>query len=73
MSDEPIVPAQPPLMSAVKARNLGRLYKGFADALRADGHGALANQAERDSQWWLNYARALSQIPPGATKPEWEA
>lgn len=65
-------PDQPQLMSAVKARDLGRLYKGFADALRADGHERLAAAAERDSQWWLTYALALSQIPPGAVKPEWE-
>ena len=65
-------PDQPPLMSAVKARNLGRLYKGFAEALRTDGHETLARGAEAQSQWWLTYAIALSQIPPGATKPEWE-
>lgn len=66
-------PDQPQLMSAVKARNLGRLYKGFADALRADGHIRLARDAEAQSQWWLTYALTLSQIPPGATKPGWEA
>lgn len=69
MSDDAF-PQQPPLMGAVKARNLARLYKGFADALRRDGHVALANQAERDSQWWLTYAIALSQTPPGATDPD---
>ena len=64
MSDQPF-PEQPQLMSAVRARNLARLYKGFAAALRQDNHTVLANQAERDSLWWLNYAIALSQIPPG--------
>jgi len=67
MSDEPrYIPQQPALMSAVRARNLARLYKGFADALRADGHTRLADQAMRDSQWWMTYAVALSQIPPGS-------
>jgi len=68
MSDEPTprFPQLPPLMSAVKARNLARLYHGFAEALREDGHTRLADQAMRDSQWWMTYAVALSQIPPGA-------
>lgn len=59
------IPDQPPLVSAVKARNVARLYKGLADALRADGIAAEANTAERQSQWWLTYAIALSQTPPG--------
>ena len=58
--------------AAAKARDLARLYKGFADALRTDGHDRLARDAEAQSQWWLTYAVALSQIPPGTTKPEWE-
>jgi hypothetical protein len=62
MSD---IPDQPPLVSAVKARNVARLYKGLADALRADGITAQANAADRQSQWWMTYAIALSQIPPG--------
>ena len=66
MSDEPFLPMQPALMSPLRARNLARYYKGFAAALRADGFTAEANMAERDSNWWLNYAMALSQIPPGA-------
>jgi hypothetical protein len=65
MSDEPFLPMQPQLMSAVRARNLARHYKGFANALRAEGFTVEANQAERDSNWWLAYALALSQIPPG--------
>jgi hypothetical protein len=66
MSDEPFLPHQPQLMSAVRARNLARHFKGFAINLRNDGFTVEANQAERDAQWWLNYAIALSQIPPGA-------
>jgi hypothetical protein len=66
MSDEPFLPMQPALMSPLRARNLARYYKGFATALRADGYTTEANQAERDAHWWLNYALALSQIPPGA-------
>jgi len=59
------IPEQPPLMSAVKARNVARLYKGLADGLRRDGLTAMANNAERDSHWWMAYAQALAQIPPG--------
>ena len=62
MSDRP---DQPPLVSAVKARNVARLYKGLADALRADGITAEANTADRQSNWWMNYAVALAAIPPG--------
>jgi hypothetical protein len=69
MSDDPF-PAQPALMSAIRARNLARLYKGFADALRQDRHERLALQAERDAQWWITYAVALSQTPPGAIDKE---
>jgi hypothetical protein len=59
------IPDAPPLVSAVKARNVARLYKGLADALRADGITAQANAADRQSLWWMQYAIALSQIPPG--------
>jgi hypothetical protein len=54
-------------MSPTKARDLGRSYKGFADHLRELGDTAGANYADRQSAWWLAYALALSQIPPGAT------
>ena len=60
---------QPPLMSPVRARDLSRLCMGFSQELRRLGLTAEANRAERDSQWWLNYAIALSQIPPGAVDP----
>jgi hypothetical protein len=66
MSDEPFLPPMPELMSALRARNLSRHYKGFADSLRRSGYVAEANQAERDAHWWMSYAVALSQIPPGA-------
>ena len=57
-------------MSAVKARDAARGYKGLADHLRDAGAVAEANRLERQSQWWLAYAVALSQIPPGAIDPE---
>jgi hypothetical protein len=64
MSDDPFT-NRPQLMSAVRARDLARHFKGFAESLRRDSFTAEANQAERDAHWWLNYAIALSQIPPG--------
>lgn len=71
MSDEVFrLPPPVPLMSAVRARNLARSYKAFADHLRELGHGAGASQAERDAQWWLAYSIALTQVPPGAIEPE---
>lgn len=66
MSDEPFIPSQPHLMSPVRARNLARHYKGFAIALRQGGYEAEADKADSDSLWWMNYAIALSRIPPGA-------
>ena len=65
-------PDQPQLISAVKARDLARMHKGMADALKAAGDTGGARLSEQQSQWWMAYAIALSQIPPGATKPEWE-
>jgi hypothetical protein len=69
MSDDPF-PAQPALMSAIRARNLSRLYKGFADACRRDGYDREYVLAERDAQWWMQYALSLSQTPPGAIDKE---
>ena len=66
MSDQPL-PYQPkPLMSAIRARNLSRRYKAFAEHLHASGYGDEADQASREARRWLNHAIALSQIPPGA-------
>lgn len=70
MNDEPFMPPQPPpLMSATKARNLARAYKGMANHLRSEGLTAEANVMERDANWWLFYAIALSQTPPDEEKP----
>ena len=64
MSDDPFT-NRPQLMSAMRARNLGRLHKAYAASLREAGDPSGARLAEQDSQWWLTYAIALSQIPPG--------
>jgi len=65
VSDTPSVP-EPELMSALRARNLSRHYKGLADNLRQDGYRREADIAERDALWWMTYALSLSQTPPGA-------
>jgi hypothetical protein len=65
MSDEPFLPPQPPLISAVKARNLARSHKAMADHLRAEGDIGGARLSDQQSAWWMQYAIALSQIPPG--------
>ena len=54
MSDSPFPPK--PLMSAVKARDVARDYKSWAEHLLDLGLIAEANRAERDSQWWMTYA-----------------
>jgi hypothetical protein len=73
MSDEPFIPPPVPLMSAVKARDIARACQGSAVALREAGDLSTARILEQRSAWWLAYSIALSQIPPGATKPEWES
>ena len=66
MSDQPF-PYQPkPLMSAIRARNLSRRYKAFAEHLHASGYGDEALQMEHTASWWMTYATSLGQIGPGA-------
>lgn len=69
MSDEPFLPPPVPLMSAVKARDLARDCQGMANYLRERGEAGAATVLERRSAWWMAYAIALSQIPPGKTDP----
>lgn len=68
MTDDTIpdfLPPQPPLMSAVRARNLARSHKAMADHLRLHGDLGGARLSDQQSAWWMAYAVALSQIPPG--------
>jgi hypothetical protein len=67
MSDDPFLPPPVPLMSAVKARDLARECQGMANHLRERGDPTAARILEQRSAWWMAYAIALSQIPPGAT------
>jgi hypothetical protein len=68
MSDT-IPPIDPtPLMSAIKARDIGRHYKAFSEYLDNHGLRAEARTAERQSQWWLAYSLVLSQTSPGAAE-----
>ena len=66
MADDPFLPPPVPLMSALKARDLARECQGMANHLRERGATGEANILERRSAWWMAYAIALSQIPPGA-------
>jgi hypothetical protein len=66
MTEDPFT-NRPQLMSAVRARDLGRLHKAYAASLREAGDSGGARLAEQESLWWLSYAIALSQIPPGRT------
>lgn len=50
-----------PLMTADKARDVGRSYKALADHLTEFGLPRQAAAAMRDSQWWLAYSIALAQ------------
>ena len=65
MSDEPfMLDGTPPLMSAEQAREVARLYKGFADHMARLGARGDAGRLERQSNWWLGYSVALAQTPP---------
>ena len=66
MSDDPFLPPQPPLMSAVKARDIARSCAGMANYLREHGETGTARILDQRSASWMTYAIALSQIPPGA-------
>lgn len=61
MSDEPFLPPRVPMMTAARAREVGRAYRAFADVLTENGLPAEARRAMRDSQWWLAYSIALAQ------------
>jgi hypothetical protein len=69
MSDEPFLPPSPPLMSAVKARNIARSCAGMANYLREQGDTGTARILDQRSAWWLAYAISLGQTPPGAVDP----
>ena len=71
MADDPFLPPPVPLMSAVKARDLARECQGMANYLRERGEVSAAIVLERRSAWWMAYAVALSQIPPGKIDKEW--
>ena len=66
---EDFIPPAVPLMSAVKARDIARSCAGMANYLREQGETGVAVALERRSAWWMAYAIALSQIPPGAIDP----
>jgi hypothetical protein len=66
VSDEPFLPPAVPLMSAVKARDLARSCAGMANYLRDHGDTSTARILDQRSAFWMAYAIALSQIPPGA-------
>lgn len=67
MSDDAFLPPPVPLMSAAKARDLARSCRGMADHLREAGDRATARILDERAAWWMAYAIALSQIPPGRT------
>ena len=69
MSDQPFLPPPVPLMSATKARDIARQCQGMANYLREAGDTGTARILEQRSAWWMAYAIALSQIPPGSVAP----
>ena len=63
MSDTPEA-SRIPLMAADKAQEIGRGLKWLAQSYAEAGMVRDAARAERDSQWWLNYATSLAHTPP---------
>lgn len=64
MNDEPYSLQPVPLMSAEKARDIGRAYKALADNLLPIEPREAA-KAERQSMWWLAYAVTLANTNGG--------
>lgn len=62
MSDD-LVP-RIPLMSAAKARDIGRAYKAFAEMLHDAQLTTEAARAERNGRFWMAYSIALAQTAP---------
>lgn len=62
MSDDRFTLPQAPLMTPERARDVARNYKALAENLTELGAAREAALAMRDSQWWLTYAIALTQI-----------
>jgi len=63
MSDQPTTPApaMPPLMSAERAHDIGRLYQALAEQFEAGGGNAQAARELRKAQWWLTYSITLRE------------
>jgi hypothetical protein len=62
-----LLPETPPLVTPAQPRDTGRMLLGMAEHFRGIGMPGEARRLERQSQWWLAYAIALSQIRPEAT------
>ena len=63
MSDTPEagrIPKMPPASAQEIARGLKWLAQSYAEA----GMARDATRADRDSQWWMTYAKSLAQTPP---------
>lgn len=63
MSDSPDS-SRIPLMSADKAQEIARGLKWLAQSYAEAGMTREATRAERNSQWWLDYAISPAQTPP---------
>jgi len=50
-----------PLMSAERARDIGRLYQALAEQFEAGGGNAQAARELQKAQWWLTYSITLTQ------------
>ena len=61
MSDPVFMPRMPPLMTAERARDIGRLHQALAEQLEAAGGTGQAAREMQKAQWWLTYAITLSQ------------
>lgn len=70
MSDAPLPPVPPkPLMSAERARDIGRAYQAWSEYLAAQGLTAEGRSAAQQAQFWMTYAIALGQNPPDVGRP----
>lgn len=70
MSDTPTLPpSMIPMMTAEKARDIGRGNKWMAQSYAEAGMTREATRCERDAVWWLAYAMTLANTKPDAAPP----
>lgn len=54
----------PTVMTAERARDIGRLHQALSEQFEASGSQACAARELQKAQWWLTYSVTLTQTAP---------